>query len=96
MKPYGSKPFTSYDIDPWMKAGRAGVKRDAAAEIASATTPDIQVGSKVRHRTGEWTCGCECDPELVHKVEEIDDEIMAFIGTPCGWQWYPVCDLVLA
>jgi len=49
---------------------------------------------KVRHVSGCWPCGCDDTDGEVTKLEELDDGPMAFVGTPCFWQWFPVSELV--
>lgn len=51
------------------------------------------VGSKVVPVSGAWPCGCEDGSYPIVKIEVIDDETMVFIGTSCGWQWYPIVDI---
>jgi hypothetical protein len=57
----------------------------------------IEIGSKVRHVSGAWECGCDDTDGEVTKLSDgtefDEDEPMAFVGTPCGWGWLPVSEL---
>lgn len=52
------------------------------------------IDSKIRHSSGRWPCGCDDTDGVVTKLEDVDGEPMAFVGTPCFWQWFPVGELV--
>jgi len=54
----------------------------------------VKIGAKVRHASGAWPCGCDDTDGEVTKLDSFDDDgPMAFVGTPCFWQWFPVAEL---
>lgn len=58
---------------------------------------EIKIGTRVHHASGAWPCGCDDTDGEVTKLsdgETLDeDEPMAFVGTSCFWQWFPVSEL---
>jgi len=58
----------------------------------------MKIGSRVRptaesHKRYCFIAALEDMEGTVTKLEIIDDEPMAFFGTPCGWQWLPIDEL---
>jgi hypothetical protein len=57
---------------------------------------EIANGDTVRHASGAWPCGCDDEDGTVSRLADaIDEEPMAFVGTPCFWQWFPISELVV-
>lgn len=98
---YGPAGEQAADWEDYANTLRAYAKRalqeiDEEQECGPPDRP-IDVGTKVRHVSGMWECGCDnTDGEVTRLSDGADlgeDGPMAFVGTPCGWSWIRVSEL---